>query len=100
MMGEFRGRILSKREKIDQIRRRCKEFSIKDTMVICERCRQDLAPLKTFNFESEELHFAKCVFGTFKPVSPEQALQTASESDREFVDLYLDLMKDDNLKLV
>ena len=39
MMSEFRDRILRKREMIDKIKRRCKEYSLKDTMLICERCR-------------------------------------------------------------
>ena len=36
--------------------------------MICERCSQDIAPLKTFNFESDELHYAKCIFGALKKV--------------------------------
>jgi hypothetical protein len=33
-------------------------------MVICKRCEEDIAPLKTFNFEYEDRHLAKCVFGS------------------------------------
>lgn len=42
-------------------------------MVICERCKFDLAPLKTFKWESHELHYATCVFGSMKKVTIEEA---------------------------
>jgi hypothetical protein len=57
-------------------------------MIICERCKQDLAPLKTVDFQSEELHFSKCVFGSFKPVDLIDAMTDRYEEDREFIELY------------
>lgn len=77
---------------IDRNILRCKEFSLRDTMVICERCKSDLAPLKTFEYESHDMHYAKCVFGSFRRVSLEDALTLEEyKQDREFVELYNEL---------
>ena len=89
MLLEYRKRITKKREIIEQNKRLCKELQLAETMVICERCKQDLAPLRTLEFVSDELHFAKCVFGSFKPVDIPSALQLQDENDRGFVDLYI-----------
>lgn len=75
MLEEFRGRITKKREIIDCNKKKCKELSLRDTMVICDRCKLDVAALKTFEFVSKELHFAKCVFGTLRRVEVEEALE-------------------------
>ena len=69
LMQDFQDRIKRKREMIEKNKLKCKEFELRDTMVICDRCKNDLAPLKTFNYESHELHYAKCVFGSFRKVS-------------------------------
>ena len=69
-------------------------------MVICDRCKQDLAPLKTFNYESHELHYAKCVFGSFRKITIEEALGPEYIQDHEFVELYNELWQEEkeNLK--
>ena len=68
MLEEFRSRIVKKRKLIEANKLKCKEFALRDTMIICERCRSDLAPLKTFEFHTNELHYAKCVFGAFRRI--------------------------------
>lgn len=60
-------------------------------MIICDRCNQDLAPLKTVDYVSDDLHFAKCVFGTFKRVDIVDALMAKYAEDREFVELYCEM---------
>lgn len=75
MLEEFRGRITRKREIINKNKLKVKEMSMHDTMVICDRCKQDVAPLKTFDYISPDLHHAKCVFGTLKRVEADDALE-------------------------
>ena len=75
LMQEFQARIMRKRDMIERNKLKCKEFELRDTMVICDRCKSDLAPLKTFQYESPELHYAKCVFGSFRKVSQDEALE-------------------------
>jgi len=88
MLTEFQGRIIRKRECIDALKLRCKEFALRDTMIICDRCKSDLAPLKTFDFIREDLHYAKCVFGSFRKVDVKEALENpVYQADREFVEL-------------
>lgn len=66
-------------------------MALRDTMIICDRCQSDLAPLKTVDYISDDLHFAKCVFGTFKKVEVIDALSAKYIEDREFVELYKDI---------
>ena len=65
-------------------------------MVICERCKSDLAPLKTFDYESHELHYAKCVFGAFRKLTIEEAMTEEYAEDREFVELYKEVWEEEN----
>jgi hypothetical protein len=59
--------------------------------MICDKCLADIAPLKTILFESEELHFAKCVFGTLRRVEVEEALNNLLyKEDLEFIELYVE----------
>lgn len=107
MIEEFRSRIKTKRDNIVKIKQRCREFATKDTMMICQRCKQDLAPLKTFRFVSPELHHATCVFGAFKRVEISEALPEVEAADikscaaqydaddTEFVELQLELWKEE-----
>jgi len=96
MVEEFRGRITKKRELIEKTKTKCKEFALRDTMIICDRCKQDLAPLKTFDFISADLHHAKCVFGSFRRVEVEDALQSTDyEQDRDFCKLYSEMHEDE-----
>ena len=76
MIEEFRNRITLKRSTINRLKQRCRELTLRDTMIICERCSQDMAPLKTFNYESQEFHYATCVFGSFQRVEVKDALAT------------------------
>jgi hypothetical protein len=78
---------------------KCKEFALRDTMVICERCKCDLAPLKTIEFEKHDLHYAKCVFGSFRKISIEEAFGQDYVEDREFVELYKDIFQEEILAL-
>lgn len=65
-------------------------------MVICERCKSDMAPLKTFVWESHESHYATCVFGSFRKVNLEEALSEPQYADdREFVELYQELWQEE-----
>ena len=92
-------RIQRKRNMIEKNKQKCKEFALRDTMVICERCKSDLAPLKTFEYESHELHYAKCVFGAFRKVTAEEAMTEEYAEDREFVELYTELWAEENALL-
>ena len=65
-------------------------------MLICDRCKQDIAPLKTLDFVSPDLHHAKCVFGTFRRVEIKEALENEDYvQDREFCELYVALHEDE-----
>ena len=46
------------------MRLKAKEQGLTEALMICERCSLDIAPIKTFDFIDEELHYAKCVFGS------------------------------------
>lgn len=65
MLSEFHQRVIKKRKVIEDVKQKCKELALRDTMILCERCKCDLAPLKTVDYISQELHYCKCVFGTF-----------------------------------
>ena len=96
MLSEFRSRIMKKRGLIEAMKLKAKELALKDTMIICERCRFDLAPLKTVDYVREDLHFAKCVFGTFKRVEVQDALTEAKYiEDRDFVEINIDMHKEE-----
>jgi hypothetical protein len=75
---------------------KCKEVALRDIMIICDRCNHDLAPLKTVDYVSDDLHFAKCVFGTFKRVDIVDALMAKYAEDREFVELYRDMNNEES----
>lgn len=86
---------MKKRDMIERNKLKCKEFELRDTMVICDRCKSDLAPLKTFSYETSELHYAKCVFGSFRKVSQDEALDEKYAEDREFVELYQEIWQEE-----
>ena len=68
--------------------------------MICERCKGDLAPLKTFKWESHELHYATCVFGALRKVEIAEALEKPEYAgDREFVELYQELWQEEKSAL-
>ena len=85
MMQEFHSRIVKKRLLIDQIKLKCKEVALKDVMIICERCKQDLAMLKTVDFIRDDLHFAKCAFGFLRRVEVADAQSDKYLEDHDLV---------------
>jgi len=64
MESEFKQRVKSKRDCIGRMRLKAKEQGLTEALMICERCSLDIAPIKTFDFIDEELHYAKCIFGS------------------------------------
>ena len=85
MLTEFHSRIIKKRELIEKVKLKCKEVSLRDTMIICERCKQDLSLLKTVEYINRELHFAKCVFGYYNRIEVADALTETYSKDKEFI---------------
>jgi len=68
-----------------------KEHALTDALMICERCNQDIAPMRTFDFICNDLHYAKCVFGSLIRVElPEAQSSNMYNDDRDFIDLYLE----------
>jgi len=68
MEKEFKARIKDKREAIERMRLKAREHAILDAVLLCERCSCDIAPVKTLEFINNELHQAKCAFGTLSRV--------------------------------
>lgn len=64
-------------------------------MIICERCKQDLAMLKTVDFVKDDLHFAKCAFGFLRRVEIGDAKSEKYSADSDLVNLYIDMQKED-----
>jgi hypothetical protein len=58
--------------------------------MVCERCSQDIAPVRTFDYVCNELHYAKCVFGSLARVELPEAQSPSYLEDKDFVDLYLE----------
>ena len=96
-MQEFHSRVVKKRQLIENIKLKCKEVALRDTMIICERCKQDLALLKTVDFVSEDLHFAKCAFGFLRRLEVADATCEKYSADNDLVQLYLEMQKEDQL---
>lgn len=90
MEAEFKQRVNAKRECIQRMRLKSKEHGLTEALMICERCSQDIAPVKTFDFISADLHYAKCVFGSLKRVELAEAQSAKYAEDRDFVELYLE----------
>jgi len=67
-----------------------KELGLTEAVLICERCSQDIAPIKTFDFIDDELHYAKCVFGSLSRLELAEAQSDSYKEDRDFVELYLE----------
>ena len=94
MMQEFHSRVIKKRNLIQQIKFKCKELALRDVTIICERCKQDLALLKTVDFVSEDLHFAKCAFGFLRRVEVADALTDKYSEDIDLVQLYIQMQNE------
>lgn len=91
MLTEFRERLIAKRAAIGRTKQVFKEYSLQQVTMICQRCREDIAPLKTFNYEHHDRHLAKCVFGTLYRVEIEDAQTNPLYiKDRDFIDLHVD----------
>ena len=72
------------------MRLKTKEHGLTEAIMICERCSHDIAPIRTFDFVSDDLHYAKCVFGSLQRVELADAQQNPLYAeDKDFVDLYL-----------
>jgi hypothetical protein len=54
MLQEFHSRIVKKRDLIDNVKIKCKQMSLRETMIVCERCKQDLAMLKTVDYIKDD----------------------------------------------
>ena len=52
--------------------------------------------MKTLEFVTPDLHHAKCVFGSFRRVEVEDALENPDyEQDRDFCQLYFEMYEDE-----
>jgi hypothetical protein len=77
-----------------------KELALKDATVICARCSEEVALMKTLKFHNAEKHHAKCSFGYLRRVEIDQIVKDEShrylddEGNRGYVDLYLDTWKE------
>ena len=88
MESEFKQRVAHKRATIKKMKQRHKEYALTEATLVCERCMQDIAPVKTFECLSQELHHAKCVFGTLQRV--EMGEVGLYPEDADFVEIYKD----------
>ena len=73
METEFKLRVKDKRVMIQKMRLRSKEHGLTEALMICERCSHDIAPMRTFDFVNDDLHYAKCVFGSLQRVELTEA---------------------------
>ena len=95
METEFKQRVSEKRDVIKRMKQRHKEYALTEATLVCERCLQDIAPMKTFEFINNELHYAKCVFGTLRRIEMEELFERDEndlgkyEEDKDFIDIYL-----------
>ena len=100
MKNEFKDRLSKKREIIDSMRHRCKEMSIKDVTLLCEKCESEVGLLKTVHYVSDEMHHARCVFGFLRRVEVQEAIKDAEghfqDSDnKEFMEIQLEMFKEE-----
>jgi hypothetical protein len=97
MENEFKLRVRDKRNMIQKMRLKAKEHGLTEAVMICEKCCHDIAPMRTFDYINNDLHYAKCVFGTLQRVELTEAQQSEMYAeDKEFIELYLEDY--DNLK--
>ena len=90
METEFKERVRAKREAIQRMRLKVKELALVEAWLICDRCSTDIAPVRTLDFISSDLHYAKCVFGTLNRVELAEAQSHQYAADKDFVELYLE----------
>ena len=76
------------------MKQKTKEYALTETSMVCERCYEDIARLKTFEYIDNAHHYAKCVFGSLKRIEIEEAKSSLYDEDRDFIDLYLEIFND------
>ena len=89
MEVEFTRRVGEKRAIIKRMKQKLKEYDMKEATMICERCLQDVAPMRTLDYINDELHYAKCVFGSLKRVELSEVNDPIYAADKEFVEIYI-----------
>lgn len=99
MQKEFKDRLIRKRQIIQKMKYKCKEMSLKDVTLICDKCKLDVSLLKTINFESNDYHHAKCVFGNLRRVEIDDVKGKTeglfSDNDsQDFLSMYEDIFKE------
>lgn len=53
-----------------------------------------MAPVRTLDYVNDELHYAKCVFGSLKRVELNEVNDPIYAEDKEFVELYINSFED------
>lgn len=76
---------MEKRDIIKRMKQKQKEYDLKEAMMICERCLQEIAPMKTFEYINDELHYAKCVFGSLRRIELKDIMSPLYEEDLEYI---------------
>ena len=92
---------------VKKMKQKTKEYALTETSMVCERCYEDIARLKTFEYIDNAHHYAKvfvldfistkrskCVFGSLKRIEIEEAKSSLYDEDRDFIDLYLEIFND------
>lgn len=92
---EFKFRLDTKRKIIRKNKHKLKELALRDATVICTRCSEEVALMKTLRFISNEKHHAKCSFGYLRRVEIDTLIKDegdkylSDDGNRAFVDFYL-----------
>ena len=99
MIDEFKERLERKRTMINKIKHKCKELSVKDATLLCDKCNQDVGLLKTLTFINEELHHARSVFGFLNRVEIQDALKNengyySDKDNADFIELYKSIFEE------
>lgn len=75
-----------------------KEFSIKDVILLCNRCKEEVQLLKTLKFEKDDLHHAKSAFGYLRRVEIDVAIKNkdgyySDEANLGFIECHLEFFE-------
>lgn len=104
LRAEFKYRLDNKRNIIKKTKHKMKELALKDATVICSRCSEEVALMKTLKYFSAEKHHAKCSFGYLRRVEIDHIIQDenkrylADEGNRGYIDLYMETWKSEDPK--
>lgn len=79
-----------KRQVIQKMKLKCKELALNEALMICAKCQLDISPLRTIDYIKDDMHHAKCIFGTLKRISIEEAQDPMYIEDQDFVEMYKD----------